>query len=101
MFPRAVVWLCFAVISLLAAGLTIHDKQCAKHRRYRVPEATLLWVAAAGGAAAMFLTMLAIRHKTRHIKFMAGLPALMLLHAGILCLLRWKLGTPAVTFFFG
>jgi uncharacterized membrane protein YsdA (DUF1294 family) len=39
---------------------------------------------AAGGAAAMLTVMLLIRHKTRHVKFMVGLP---LIIAAQLCAL--------------
>ncbi len=34
-----------------------------------------------GAALPMFITMQLIRHKTRHKKFMWGLPAAVLLHA--------------------
>ncbi len=69
------MWWYLATVSLLAFALTIYDKWAAKHRtRNRIPEKTLLALAGIGGSAAMFLTMLLIRHKTRHAKFMVGLP---------------------------
>ena len=71
----AVIWLC--VISLIAIVITISDKIKAKRNRWRVPEATLLLISALGGSAAMYLTMLTIRHKTRHIKFMLGIPLIL------------------------
>lgn len=71
----AVIWLC--VISLIAIGITVADKIKAKRNRWRVPEATLLMISALGGSAAMYLTMLTIRHKTRHIKFMLGIPLIL------------------------
>ena len=78
--------------SLLAIGLTLYDKHAAKAApRHRVPEATLMTVAAFGGATAMLAACLLIRHKTRHPKFMVGLPLLILLHAGLLVYLAfWK-----------
>ncbi len=66
----------FGLISIAAMILTIVDKVRAKNHDWRVPENTLLLVAAFGGAAAMLVTMLIIRHKTRHRKFMGGLPIL-------------------------
>lgn len=69
------------LISLLSVIVTIADKIQAKRHRRRVPEATLLWLAALGGSVAMLTTMLLIRHKTRHVKFMAGIPAIILLQA--------------------
>ncbi len=73
------MWWYLAAVSLLTFGLTIYDKWAAKHRpRNRIPEKTLLALAGIGGSAAMFLTMLLIRHKTRHAKFMVGLPLIIL-----------------------
>ena len=66
----------FGLNSIAAMVLTIADKVRAKNHEWRVPENTLLLVAAFGGAAAMLLTMLIIRHKTQHRKFMGGLPIL-------------------------
>ncbi len=40
-----------------------------------------------GGGAAMYLTMLLIRHKTKHVKFMLGIPLMISLHAVIIYLL--------------
>lgn len=69
-----------AVISLSAVLLTISDKlRAAKHKR-RISEATLFLVALFGGAAAEYITMRCIRHKTLHKKFMIGLPLILVLH---------------------
>ncbi|MBQ3133615.1 MAG: DUF1294 domain-containing protein [Clostridia bacterium] len=71
----------FAVMSLVAFLLTVYDKASAKAGGRRVPERTLLLVAALGGALVEWLTMRLIRHKTKHPKFMIGLPLLIVLHA--------------------
>ncbi len=79
------ILLYFAAISLASAIITVADKCYAKkagHRR--IPESTLLSYAAFGGSAAMLLTMLLIRHKTKHPKFMVGLPLILLFQAVIL-----------------
>jgi uncharacterized membrane protein YsdA (DUF1294 family) len=39
----------------------------------------LLLVSLFGGSATMLLTMLAIRHKTKHAKFMIGIPVILTL----------------------
>jgi uncharacterized membrane protein YsdA (DUF1294 family) len=68
-----------AAVSLLAVVLTGYDKWAAKHRtKSRIPERVLLTVAGLGGSVAMLLIMLLIRHKTRHAKFMVGLPLMIL-----------------------
>ena len=70
-----------AIMSALAVVETVRDKAAAKRNGRRTSEATLLWLAAFGGAAAELIVMLIIRHKTRRLKFMLGLPAIILLHA--------------------
>lgn len=75
------VWL--ALISLTATIATIKDKHAAKVHSFRVPERTLLLFGLAGGALAEYLTMLAIRHKTKHKKFMIILPLEIVLHIAL------------------
>lgn len=78
----ATAWLVAA--SLLAAVLTVADKHRAKKGAWRVPERTLWLVAALGGTAVMYLTMHVVRHKTRHRRFMWGLPALLVAQGALL-----------------
>ena len=66
----------FVFISLLTAVITITDKIHAKNNGRRIPEDFLLTLGLLGGSAAEYLTMKLIRHKTRHNKFMVGLPVL-------------------------
>ena len=79
------------VVSLIGMILTVSDKCRAKRGLWRVPEATLMTVGALGGALVMFLTMQSVRHKTKHPKFMVGLPVFFVLHLA-LCLWLWKNG---------
>ncbi len=83
------IWIYLAVISLIAFFLTLHDKRAAKKHQWRVKERTLLLVATLGGSVSMLLTMLAIRHKTKHAKFMVGIPALMLLQIAAMVGVMW------------
>lgn len=39
----------------------------------------LLLFSALGGSLAMFITMLLIRHKTNHMKFMLGIPLIIVI----------------------
>ena len=66
------------LINLIAVIVTIYDKLCAVKRRWRVKESTLLLLSALGGSISMYITMLLIRHKTRHIKFMLGIPLILI-----------------------
>ena len=72
-----------------AAGFLLmrSDKIRARKKRWRIPEATLMTVAALGGSIGSFLGMYTFRHKTRHRKFTLGIPAILvfqLILAGIL-----------------
>ncbi len=75
--------LCYiAAISLISIIVCIYDKIAAKHMtRHRTREATLLLLSAMGGSVAMLFTMLLIRHKTKHKKFMFGIPLIIFLQA--------------------
>lgn len=62
------------VINIVAALVTIADKRRSVKGKWRIPEATLMILALMGGAVFEYITMSVIRHKTRHEKFMIGLP---------------------------
>ena len=69
------------MISAVTAVLTIYDKIAAKKRpKHRISEAMLILLALLGGATAEYVVMKLIRHKTRHKKFMIGLPVIIFLH---------------------
>ena len=69
-----------AVISLISIIVCIYDKIAAKHNpKHRTRESTLLLLSAIGGSVAMLITMLLIRHKTKHSKFMIGIPLIIIL----------------------
>ena len=72
-----------AIISLISIIVCIYDKGISKKNRVelRIPEAVLLLLSALGGSVAMFVTMLIIRHKTKHVKFMLGIPLIMVAQA--------------------
>ena len=64
-----------AAISIFSIVICIYDKFAAKHlTKHRTRERTLLLLSALGGSVAMLITMFIIRHKTKHVKFMLGIP---------------------------
>jgi len=67
------------LILINAAGflLMLADKVKAKKHAWRIPEATLLGVAAAGGSIGALLAMQLFRHKTKHLKFSLGIPLML------------------------
>ena len=88
------VYIVIAVFSSLSVLLCIYDKIAAKCLPgHRVPEAILLLLPALGGSFFMLLTMLLIRHKTKHAKFMIGIPVILLLQiaAAVFCFFYFDL----------
>lgn len=77
------------LINLVSIIVTISDKHKAKKKKWRVPESTLLLLSAMGGSVSMYVTMFIIRHKTRHPKFMVGIPVIFALQC-ILIYLIWR-----------
>ena len=78
-----------AIISLISVIVCIYDKKISKKNRVelRTPEKTLMLLSALGGSVAMFITMQIIRHKTKHVKFMLGIPLIIIVQAVIVFLL--------------
>ncbi|MES1990722.1 MAG: DUF1294 domain-containing protein [Pseudomonadota bacterium] len=70
--------------SFLAFGW---DKYCAAHDMYRLPEKTLLTLAAIGGALGAFAGQRVFRHKTRKEPFRTYLNFLVLLNGVLIIVL--------------
>ena len=72
-----------------AAGflLMLVDKIKAKKNLWRIPEATLIGVAAIGGSIGAIAGMNLFRHKTKHAKFYIGLPVILALQiVAVICI---------------
>ena len=67
------------LINAVAFFLMLADKQKARKNRWRIPEATLLGVAAVGGSVGALAGMYTFRHKTKHPKFTIGVPFILVL----------------------
>lgn len=67
------------LIIINAAGflLMLADKLKAKKNLWRIPEATLMTVAALGGSVGSLIGMYTVRHKTKHLKFTLGIPLIL------------------------
>ena len=78
----------YLVIMNLAAFIAMGvDKSKAKRGAWRIPEKTLFLLSFLGGSIGSLAGMYTFRHKTRHMKFVIGMPAILIVHliaAGIL-----------------
>lgn len=76
------------IINAVAFILMLVDKIKAKKNLWRIPEATLFLMAVIGGSIGSLLGMYTFRHKTKHIKFIVGMPLILALQV-IACILIW------------
>ncbi len=65
------------IINALGLVLMLVDKYKAKKNLWRIPEATLMGVAALGGSVGCLIGMYTVRHKTLHLKFTVGIPVIL------------------------
>ena len=65
-------------INLYGIFLMYSDKNKSKKGRWRTPESTLFTIAFVFGALGIFIGMHLFRHKTKHNKFVIGIPAILI-----------------------
>lgn len=75
------------IVNALAFSLMLMDKQKAVKNRWRIPEKVLLGSAVLGGSFGCLLGMYTARHKTKHLKFSLGVPAIFAVHVIIFILI--------------
>ena len=80
------------LINAAAFVLMLVDKVKAKKNRWRISERTLMLSAALGGSVGALLGMYTFRHKTKHIKFTLGVPAILLAQLALAAWLILKIG---------
>lgn len=75
------------IVNALSFLLMLADKYKARNKLWRIPEYVLLAAALLGGSLGSIIGMYGIRHKTRHPKFVIGLPLLLILNIMTVCFL--------------
>jgi uncharacterized membrane protein YsdA (DUF1294 family) len=79
------------IVNALGMLFMLIDKQKARRGAWRIPEATLLTLAALGGSAGCIAGMYLFRHKTKHLKFTVGLPLLLIFNFAVLAAVKFLL----------
>lgn len=72
------------IINAVGALAMLVDKIKAKKKLWRIPEATLMTIAAIGGSIGVLAGMYLFRHKTRHAKFYIGVPLILVIQLAAL-----------------
>lgn len=67
------------IINIVSFVVMFADKQKAKKKAWRVPEATLFLLAIIGGSIGSIAGMYTFRHKTKHLSFVIGMPAILII----------------------
>ena len=80
-----------AVVSLISIIVCVYDKKISKKNnvKLRIPEKSLFIWSAVGGSLAMYVTMQLIRHKTKHVSFMVGIPVIFILQVALIVALAY------------
>ena len=79
-----VFWIGILILNVVTFFVYGIDKFKAKKSLWRIPESTLLILAAVGGSVGAYLGMKVWHHKTLHKKFSLGVPVILLLHLALL-----------------
>ena len=86
---KLAIYLC--VVSIVAVIVCCYDKIAAIYNKRRISEKSLLIISALGGSLAMYIVMRIIKHKTRHNKFMIGIPLIFLVQLLIIFVFYYKI----------
>lgn len=78
-----IILIYLAAVNLVTFVMYGIDKYKAKKSKWRIPEATLLLMAAIGGSIGAWVGMQVWHHKTLHKKFKYGVPVIFLLQIAL------------------
>ncbi len=71
------------IINFVAFVMFGTDKRKARRHQMRTPEFVLMMTAVIGGSVGALLGMLIFRHKTKHLKFIIGVPLILALQVAM------------------
>lgn len=72
------------IINIYGFVIMFSDKNKARKKQWRVPEAKLFSIAFLFGSLGILLGMAAFRHKTKHLKFVLGVPVILIVQIFLL-----------------
>ncbi len=77
-------------INLYGIFVMYSDKKKSKKKKWRTPESTIFTIALAFGALGVFIGMRLFRHKTKHKKFVIGIPLILIVELFIFFMYIYK-----------
>ena len=91
----SIQWLYIVLIYLAAINIVTFflygiDKYKARHDKWRVKEATLIWLSVFGGSVGAWLGMKVWHHKTLHNKFKYGIPLILFAQIIVVILILYR-----------
>lgn len=87
--------ICLLLINAAGLLVMLADKKKARKNLWRIPEATLLTIAALGGSIGILAGMYLFHHKTKKPKFFIGVPLILIAQLiAVLLLYRYFIAAP-------
>lgn len=80
---QTLILLYLLIVNAVSFLLMLVDKRKAQRKLWRIPESTLLLSAVMGGSLGSLAGMYTFRHKTKHLKFTLGVPAILILQIAV------------------
>lgn len=81
--PMIIILMYLLIVNLIGFVLMFVDKKRAQNKQWRIKEATLFLSAAIGGSIGAMLGMKVFRHKTKHLSFLIGMPAIFIVQVAL------------------
>jgi len=81
--PLFIILIYLLIVNVLGFVLMFVDKKRAQNNQWRIKEATLFLSAAIGGSIGSMLGMKVFRHKTKHLSFLIGMPAIFIVQVAL------------------
>jgi uncharacterized membrane protein YsdA (DUF1294 family) len=78
------------LINAVSFLLMLIDKYKARKKLWRIPEGLLLSTVFAGGSLGALIGMYLVRHKTKHLQFVLGIPIMLVIHIMIAVAILYK-----------
>ncbi|MCR4896704.1 MAG: DUF1294 domain-containing protein [Lachnospiraceae bacterium] len=82
----------FLFLNVVGLVSMADDKRRAKRNLWRIPERTLFLIALLGGSIGSLAGMYLFRHKTKHPRFVIGMPVILLLQVSLICVIVYRKG---------